>query len=635
MDAALVRRKDAIPKDWADLEEKVKSQLAAKNAPAAIELLQAARARYSDPDWTDLLDRRLRELHSEAARTATPPAPAVQATLKPSVAPEAPRPALSPVESAALAKWEAALGRASARDYAGALEELKGGAPADQDAIRLAASVLQEGQDLIAKWPRGQALAVDAPARIEGVVLRADASRITLKQAGGTVSIEFGDISPGSLAELFRARPAKKLDDDRAATLFCLLEGDAESALKIMGTKRDRIPEKFWAYGAKVAELRRSPDVAAKESEARELWRASEDGLWDYTRTAPSVEQCRMLLRDYAGTGFVARNRAAIMARAAGGKEYLFCADNLKPTGAWKASRTAKGDACWTCEKDGTGNSIELGFTALASTDYRCWVYAGACCQETFAFSAEGTEMPLKPVKNSIVGLRKTHAAHGGPKSPLQWAWIPVPLPKDTTAGVKVVRLLADQQGFSIAYAAVSLQKDPPRDTDMREFERTWKELSGGGRKAPAPAPRSGTLLLSQDFSKGAGTFAAKVGVLEIVDADPGVKAVSIPPSGVKLEGFQVATKPGTLVRFRVKALFDLDLFECMSWVDAKGANAWYHVRDLKKGEWRTVEFKMGDMQLNYNGAPIRGESVHSILFHFLDRPDDARVLLTDFELRD
>ncbi|HVE42286.1 MAG TPA: hypothetical protein VNM14_20545 [Planctomycetota bacterium] len=631
MDAVLGRRKDAISKELAELEEKVKAQLAAKKQQAAIDLLQSARARYSDPEWSQPLDRRLTELYQEAARNSAPPEPPVQATIKPPEVPKPPPPPLSPAE----AKWEAALGRASSRDYAGALEGLKD-SPADLEVVRLAASVLQEGQDLIVKWPKGQALALDAPDRVEGVLLRADASRLALKQTGGTVWIEIGDITPGSLAEIFRTRSAKKPDDERAAALFCLLEGDVDTAQKVLGGKRDRVPEKYWTYGAKVAELRRSPEVVARESEAREIWRASADGIVDYTRTAPSVEQCRMLLRDFAGTGFVARNRAAIANRAGGGKEYLFCADNLKATGAWKAGKSAKADSCWTCEKDGPGNSIELSYTAFAGSEYRCWVYVGACCQETFAFSAEGSDMPIKPVKNTIVGLKKAHSMHGGPKVPTQWAWIPVPLPKDSGAGVKVVRLVSEQQGFSVAYAAVTLQKDPPKDSDLRDFERIWKDLSGGARKTPAPVVRPGKVIVSHDFSKGAGGFSGHKGSpTEIVDADPGVKAVAISTKGVSLDGFQLTIKPTTTVRFRVKATMDLDYFECMTWVQAKGNNAWHHIRDLKKGEWRTIEFKMADMHLGWDGPPIPGETVGNLLFHFTNRPDDARVLLTDLEIRE
>jgi hypothetical protein len=98
--------------------------------------------------------------------------------------------------------------------------------------------------------------------------------------------------------------------------------------------------------------------------------------------------------------------------------------------------------------------------------------------------------MPLKPVKNTIVGLKKTHSMHGGPKSrPV--GLDPVPLPKDTGAGVKVVRLVSEQQGFSVAYAAVTLQKDPPRT-------RTCGTSNGSGRIYPRGDPkdaRAGVLV--------------------------------------------------------------------------------------------------------------------------------------------
>jgi hypothetical protein len=53
-----------------------------------------------------------------------------------------------------------------------------------------------------------------------------------------------------------------------------------------------------------------------------------------------------------------------------------------------------------------------------------------------------------------------------------------------------------------------------------------------------------------------------------------------------------------------MKALVDLDYFECMSWVQAKGNNAWHHETNLKKGEWRTIEFKMADMHLGWMVRP-------------------------------
>jgi hypothetical protein len=646
LDAVLERRKAAIPAEWAELDAKAKAHEVKEEYQAAIDLLQSARLRYSVPEWTQPLDRRVGELYGSVARRAAAPPQAAELVRTTPPAPpraETPRPAPSPAEL----RWEAALGRASARDYPAALEQLKDAA-ADQDALRAAAAVLQESQDLIARWPRGQSLAVEAPEHVEGALLRAEPGRVAIKQAAGPAWVEIGDITPACLAELFRARAAKKPDDDRAAALFCLLEGDVLAAKTIAGAGADRIPEKYWQYGAKVADLRQSPDIQARESEARELWKASEDGQTDYARALPSVESCRKLLSDYAGTGFVERNRAAIASRAAGPKDYLFCPDNLKPAGSWKAGRSAKADSFWTCEKDSIGNYIDLGFSAFPGIEYRCWVYAGACCQETFAFSAQGTEMKtpkdampaepgtnvLVPVRNTIVGLKKAHSMHNGPKAPSQWAWISVPLPKYASSGAKVVRLVGEQQGFSVAYAAVTAQKDPPRDADLKEFERTWKELAGARKLAPPPpVVRPGKLVCAEDFSKGRGRF---TGGGEIVDADlPGKKALAVPPSGSSVSGWSVVIRPSTIVRFRVKSLVNLPYFECMGRVESRNENAWYHVTNLKAGESRSVEFKMGDMHLKWDGATIMGERVEWILFYYVNQPADARVLITDFEIRD
>ncbi len=629
LDAVLARRKDAVPKELAELEKQAQSYVDAQQIQIAIDLLQGARPRYTVAEWTQPLDRRLGELHRGLAPPPPPqPAAAPQANVAPAPAP--PRPALPPAEAAAFA-------RASARDYAAALEQLKG--TPDADAVRAAAAVPQEAQDLLSKWPRGQSLSVELrdAGKVEGTVVRTEPGRVALKQASGGVWIDTGEITPGSLAAIYRTRPTK---NDRAAALFCVLEGDVDAARRILGDKQTEIPEKFWRYGSTFA----AQPLPAKESEARDLWRSSEEGVLDFTKTAPSVEICKMLLRDYAATAFVARNRAAIAARAAGGNEYLFCTDILKPVGTWKPSKPAKLEAAWTCEKDGAGNYVDLAFTALANTEYRCWVYAGACCQETFTFSAQGTEMKAEPgtpatvpVKLSLVGLKKTHAMHTGPKTPSTWAWIPVPLPKYAGMGVKTVRLITDQQGFSIAFAAVTSQKEQPRDSELKEFERTIREI-GVARKplAPAAPTRAGKIIFAHDFAKGAGTFKPPSGAAELVDVEPnGAKAIAISPNGVGVKGFQVVTKPSTILRFRVKATVDLDFFEVMSWIQARGANAWFHITNLKKDEWRTVEIKVGELRFNWNGDPIMGETVDALYFYYVKRPDDTRVLLTDFELRD
>ena len=178
------------------------------------------------------------------------------------------------------------------------------------------------------------------------------------------------------------------------------------------------------------------------------------------------------------------------------------------------------------------------------------------------AQAAEPGSNVMVPVKNSIVGLKKTHTMHSGPKAPAQWAWIPVPLPKYASSGAKVVRLVTDQQGFSVAYAAVTTQKDPPRDADLKEFERSWKDLASVRKVvAPPPVVRPGKVICAEDFSKGMGKF---TGAGEIVDVD-GKKALSIGLKGPAIS-FNVVTKPTTIVRFRIKSLISLDYFECMGW---------------------------------------------------------------------
>lgn len=144
----------------------------------------------------------------------------------------------------------------------------------------------------------------------------------------------------------------------------------------------------------------------------------------------------------------------------------------------------------------------------------------------------------------------------------------------------------------------------------------------------PPPGPERPAAVI---FSAHPSSFKGKSGgAAEVVEA-----AVAVPPAGVSIGGFRVVPKPATTVRFRVKSTVDLDVFECISWIQSKNANAWSHVMNLKKGEWRSVEFKLGDMRFNWNGDPIRDAPVDGMAFYFLNRPDDSRVLLKDFEILD
>ena len=67
-------------------------------------------------------------------------------------------------------------------------------------------------------------------------------------------------------------------------------------------------------------------------------------------------------------------------------------------------------------------------------------------------------------LEHRIRNLRRTHASHSkGPKAPVRWDWVEIPLGKNPGPGFKHVRLLTNQQGYAVAYALVSSTlKNPP-----------------------------------------------------------------------------------------------------------------------------------------------------------------------------
>ena len=98
------------------------------------------------------------------------------------------------------------------------------------------------------------------------------------------------------------------------------------------------------------------------------------------------------------------------------------------------------------------------GRYSLPEREYGAWVYAGGCCQETFAVFYQATgvttinpkkrreRLPVEPgggyalpLKTRGQYLKRTHAQHGGQKQPLKWLWIEVPLPKEQTESVLLV----------------------------------------------------------------------------------------------------------------------------------------------------------------------------------------------------
>jgi hypothetical protein len=459
--------------------------------------------------------------------TKTPEAPqreAPVALVKPEPAPAPPPPApaapdRSKEEAARAAKWEAAVAPATARDYPAAIAALEklGNAAADLPLLKSVAALHQEAVHALARTPKGQKVAIDCrDRRVEGSFVESENGLVDLRIDAAAVEVEVGEIAPSWLADHLKSRGSAV--DPTAAAVFCLLEGDEAGARRLAGDKAGAIPERYWTYARK---------VAGAPEPARPLYQEALGLAGSFATATDAVPKYQALLRDHADSVFVRRNRATITARLQTcARDYLFVAADLKPAGSFKAARSAKGNGCWTSESDTDSprlkdNFIEISYSVLPDAAYRCWIYAGGCCQETFEFWAQGTEMkagkekePVEPgsgaamnVKPYLPNLKKTHALHTGPKQPSHWEWVPISLPKYSKAGPQQVRVLSSQKGFSVAFAVVSSTRSgPPREVDLRELEKT----RGATPPVAVPGPKP-TVLFALAFDGKDGQLVGEV----------------------------------------------------------------------------------------------------------------------------
>ncbi len=409
---------------------------------------------------------------------------------------------------------------AAARDYAAAIEDLKNAPALEADAalLRQLAAAVQEAHQALARTPKGQKLSLETysasgvPERVEGTVFRADASSVELQSGERLIAVEFGELTTGALAELLRPKsPAQ-------AALLRLLEGEA------LGAGGPPVPEKYGEHSKRVAAARLNPDP--RETEARRLFHAARGAYAIPASQVEAIGTFKVLLSDHSATGFVRRNRASIAERTKGGREYFLAAGDLGGTGSFRLSSHNKVESCWISDRDSDAgrmkeNAVEVAFSVLSETEYRCWVQVGACCLETMTFGVQGTEVSAKkgaetvacepggdawaPVKLPVVNLRRLHSLHTGPKEPDRWTWVQIPLPKYSTPGRKTVHLLTCHKGFAVACAFVSSQKSaPPRDLEVKELEKTRAFY-----RSSAPAPADPDLIGWWKFDEGAGGAAA------------------------------------------------------------------------------------------------------------------------------
>jgi hypothetical protein len=469
------------------------------------------------------IEEHLAEFDREFAR----PAPAEPAGLPAAAAPP-PRPAFefpkdpprSPEARAYLAEWERAIARAALREYDAVMgelrrilrdfreEEVRREAATDLDDVRSVAILVEEVGTALAKWPRGGELAAEirdaaGARRVSGTVVRADRDRVELRGAGAkeTVFVEYADLTAASLAALYRARAGKRPEDDRALALLCLLEGELEAAAALLGGRTGTLAPKYWIRAPEARERAPRPDPGALrlERSARELYYAAEREFPSPGTRGAAVEKYRTLLKDYAEVALVRRAVSRITLRSEAGKEYFFlAAEDGRAGGTFRLRKGPPAGASWTSSADSEvrkthENFVEFEFSAVAGAAYRCWVQVGGCCGEVFTSYAQATELArphpsktgvtlfLEPgSRNAItlgapqVPMKPDHAAHaaGKPKGPALWGWVEVPLPKYASPGVKRVRILTDQAGFSVARALVSsVRRGAPAEADLKDLE--------------------------------------------------------------------------------------------------------------------------------------------------------------------
>lgn len=471
---ALARRR--IARNLREIKE-LETQAAQTARDQAAIVLNAARNRYPDEDWTREIDRLLSAYAVEVPPPATPP-----------TAPGTPAPAAKarPAPQQINPGWEKAIQFATARDYPAAITALD--KSPDVDVIKAVAALQAEAVRVLLKTPRGQkiGLTLIGGRRVEGAFIRDNNGVLEIREEASTAEVEIGEVSAQSLIEIAKGAGAV---EPKTAVAFRLLDGDPSVT--------DDMPARFRQYAEKLAKTPSEP--------SRDLYRDAVAALQKPATAADGVARLQALLRDRGDDVFVRRNRASIAGRVQGSRDFIFFAEDLKASGAFKPGRSGKLESCCTCEADVEAAKqkdtfLELEYSTFPDTVYKAWAWVGGCCQEVFDFSVQGTEMEILKTKESadvgapaaitvrpyVPNVKKTHAQHNGPKSPAKWEWTPIPLPRYTKAGVQKLRLYSDQKGFSVAAVVVSANRsNPPSDAELKDLLK-----SRGDRPKAAAAPK-------------------------------------------------------------------------------------------------------------------------------------------------
>ncbi|HLY12620.1 MAG TPA: LamG-like jellyroll fold domain-containing protein [Planctomycetota bacterium] len=430
------------------------------------------------------------------------------------------------------AKWGAALRRATARDFNGAIsdlerlsatlkdEDLRAEAASDVKDLRTLAGLFTTSLDALKKRPRGMALTLDVrqpggdTKKVGGLILQNDAERVEIQLTKGTAFVEWAEVASSTMAEAARdSKPGSRILGE-----LCLLDGEVEAARLY----EPELNPKWWDYGARARGL--APRADPSEKEAREAFYAAEQGYRSMETRVSAVDGYKSLRTDYGSTSIAKAYAERIARRSEACKEYYFTPADFHIEGTFRLVPSGKLVSLKDSDDPDTlRNQADLEFAVLPNVSYRCWVWAGACCEETFLFYLQGTEVTdtdpktrkkipcdpgstlASPVRVSIRGLKKTHAEHKPkgasthPKTAARWEWIEIPLPKYATPGAKRLRFMTNQAGFSIGGAVVSsTRKAAPTDAEQKDLEKD--------REVPEAPLLDPDLLAWWTFDEGAGT---------------------------------------------------------------------------------------------------------------------------------
>jgi hypothetical protein len=381
-------------------------------------------------------------------------------------------------------------------DYAAAHKELEktpGADRADLEAFRLAGEVQRETLFVAPRLKAGQDVRLErfdeswGRAEVAGRLLRATVLEFELVTAEGRVPVPAVEITPAGWCELLKAPP-------RAAQLFRALEGDPAAG-------GEPLPPNILALGERMARQLRTPEEAA----ARRLFAEAEREFAIPASRLGAAPLYAALAKDLT-TIFARRAKGVVDERAQVSQEVYLGIEDMSAGGQFVPSEALKGTPTVTMAGDGRGGESYLQIEATLGEATRAWVYAAACCLETFAIGLQAPDLmganpkdPKEqmsfapgaafalPLKVSTASLRAKHAQHTG-REP-KWFWVPVPLPKTASAGPRTFRLVGEREGLSVAYVWLSVGRPgPPRESELKEFEKSKPAVE-------AVSVKTGTLL--------------------------------------------------------------------------------------------------------------------------------------------